>query len=70
MKSRGRPRKFSDTVTITLKMDGALKEALESYAIQHKIPKSEVIREALYFFLRAKASHYTNAKGMLRSRKL
>ncbi len=66
----GRPRLFTEKFHLSLKMDGGLKKAMESYAEQHSKSKSEVIREALVFFLRAKGSHYNDEQGILRSRKL
>ncbi len=70
MRKSGRPRKFTTTIHINVKADMALKVALESYATQHNQTVSEVIRAALYAFLRSQGSHYNDPEGILRSRKL
>jgi len=70
MRKIGRPRKFTSTIHINIRADEALKQALESYARQHNKNVSEVIRDAVYYYLRSHASHYNDYDGILRERKL
>lgn len=70
MSKVGRPRLFDEAIKVNFRVDSSLKKALESYAAQKKMTVSQVVREALSEFLRSHASHYTDGKGILRSRKL
>jgi len=70
MKKVGRPRKFTSTIHINIRADEVLKKTLESYARHRKKNVSEVVRDAVYYYLRSFASHYNDDYGILRKRKL